>query len=81
MMNLKFTEKPLVFAKVMLVAIKEWLPTFNCYMHNNGVSITPHLGFQWHKYQGATSKGCVKAQIHFGWIMGSCQLVWKHNAH
>lgn len=55
-----------------------WLPSFNAYQHNNGISITPHLGFQWYKYQGKTSKGCLKAQIHLGWIMWSCQLIWKY---
>lgn len=75
-----FTEKLPMALNNMLVAVKKWLPTFNCYMHNNGVSITPHFGFQWYKYQGVTSKGCLKGQIHLGWIMWSCQLLWKYDA-
>lgn len=47
-------------------------------MHTNGVSITPHFGYQWYKYQGAASDGCLKRQIHLGWIIWSCQLLWKH---
>jgi len=65
--------------KKWLTKIKKGLPSFNVYKHNNGaVSITPHLGYQWYKYEGVTSKGCLKRQIHFGWIVWSGQALWKY---
>ena len=75
----KMNKKLKALHQLFVSNYKKWLPTFHCYMHNNGVSITPHLGYQWHTYQGETSRGCVKAQIHLGWIMWSCQLRWGHN--
>lgn len=62
----------------ILMNVKKCLPTFNAYQHNNGVSITPHFGYQWYKH--TSKEGDMKAQIHLGWIMWSCQLMWKHNA-
>ena len=73
-----FTPKLPMALNNMLVAVKKWLPTFNCYKHKNGVSITPHFGYQWYRY--TSEVGDMKAQIHLGWIMWSCQLIWKHNA-
>lgn len=71
------------FAKANVSSCKKWLPKFHAYQHNNGVSITPHLGYQWFKFDGYKTegrKGYTKAQIHLGWIMWSCQLRWEHDA-
>lgn len=80
-MNLKFTEKPLAFAKVMLVAVKKWLPTPNAWQHQNAICVLPYFGIQWYKWQGETSKGCIRGQINCGWILWNASLMWKHNAH
>ena len=86
--NVQPTTKPAIVGNNVLSAVKKWLtkikkglPSFNVYTHNNGaVSITPHLGYQWYKYEGVTSKGCLKRQIHFGWIVWSGQALWRYDA-
>lgn len=64
--------------KKLINKIKNNLPRFYFYKYNTGISILPHLGIQWHKYQGSTSKGCLKFQINFGWIIFGAGIIWNH---
>lgn len=58
--------------------LKEMLPSFNAWEHTSGVSITPHFSINYSKYQGKTSEGCVKWNVQLGWLIWTCQLLWKH---
>ncbi len=68
------------FAKENIVRFKKWLPKPHFWTHKNAISMLPYMGIQWYKWQGETSKGCIKAQINYGWILWSASIVWTHDA-
>ena len=66
-------DKPL-----FVIDVKNNLPKFSAWKHENAICLLPYLSIQWYKYQGVTSNGCIKFQINFGWILFSMGLMWCH---
>lgn len=58
--------------------IKSKLPRIHAYQHTSGISITPEISYQWYKYHGKSSEGCLKRQIRIGWFIWSIQFLWDH---